>query len=175
MTLQDVSNNNNNDDDPTTGQENEAKSTYTSDYEITFPGEHRAKWMYEGDYWRVGYSNYTIMIMNKSNGTVFGDTLQLDIITDNTNTDGDFYGKYECSYKAGKNIMMAGFGQGITPVGSWLIEYGGGGMSNYAMLIKGNVEIIDNGDGTSTIILDAYDCKNNHITCNWTGIIEDGN
>lgn len=175
MTLQDVSNNNNDDDDPTTGQENEAKSTYTSDYEITFPGEHRAKWMYEGDYWRVGYSNYTIMIMNKSNGTVFGDTLQLDIITDDTNTDGDFYGKYECSYKAGKNIMMAGFGQGITPVGSWLIEYGSGGMSNYAMLIKGNVEIIDNGNGTSTIILDAYDCKNNHITCNWTGIIEDGN
>lgn len=173
MTLRDVSDDTGNNNDPTTGQEKEAKSTYTSDHEITFPGEHRAKWIYEGDYWRVGYANYTIMIMNKSNGVVSGDTLQLDIITDDTNNDGDFYGKYTCSYNAGKNVMMAGFGQGITPVGSWLIEYGAGGMSNYAMLISGNVEIIDNGNGSSTVILDAYDCKNNHITCNWTGVIEE--
>ncbi len=173
LELVDATGNGGGNDDPTTGQEKEAKSTYNSDYEITFPGEHRAKWMYEGDYWQVGYSNYTIMIMNKSGGTVYGDMLQLDIITDNQSKDGDFYGHYECSYKADKNVMMAGFSAGVTPVGTWLIEHGGGGMSNYAMIIDGEVDIIDNGDGTSTINFNGYDCKGNNITCRWSGVIED--
>lgn len=164
---------NNDDDDHTQGQEKEAKSTYTSDHEITFPGEHRAKWIYEGDYWRVGYSNYTIMIMNKSNGTVYGDMLQLDIITNNQSQDGNFYGHYECSYTAGKSIMMAGFAYGTTPVGTWLIEQAGGTMRNYAMIIDGAVDIIDNGDGTSTVNFNGYDCKGNNITCRWTGVIEE--
>ena len=162
-------------DDPTGGQEKDAQSTLTSDYTITFPDSPRAKWIYEGDWWQTGYSNYTIMVMNKYNGYVTGDTLQLDLITDNTSKDGDFYGTYTCSYTPGKMVMMAGFtDNGARPVGCWYFEYGSGGASykNYAMLIDGSVTITDNGNGESTIVLNSYDCHGNHITCNWTGVIE---
>lgn len=163
-------------DDPVGGQDKEAKTTLTSDHNVVFEGEHRVKWVYEGDYWQTGYSNYTIMMMNKYNGYVYGDTLQLDIITDNTSKDGDFYGTYKCSYTAGKGVMMAGFTNDYAmAVGTWLFDYvnGGGAYNGYAMIIEGSLTISDAGNGNSTIVLDAYDCLGNNITCNWTGIIEE--
>ena len=163
-------------DNPTGGQDGEAKSTYTSDHHVTFDGEHRAKWGYEGDYLKTGYSNYTIFLMNKSNGYVYGDTLQFDLITDNKSQDGDFDGKYTISNTPGKMVMMAGFTNNYAQsVGSWLYEYGGAsasGYANYAMLKSGTAEFINNGDGTHTVKLNAYDCLGNNITCNWTGVIE---
>ena len=166
-----------NNNNPTDGQDGEAKSTYTSDHHVTFDGEHRAKWGYEDDYWNTGYSNYTIFIMNKSNGYVYGDTLQFDLITDNTSKNGDFDGKYTISNTPGKMVMMAGFTNNFAQaVGSWLLEYGSGsdmtGFANYAMLKSGTAEFINNGDGTHTVKLNAYDCLGNNITCNWTGVIE---
>ena len=163
-------------DDPVGGQDKEAKTTLTSDHNVVFDGEHRVKWVYEGDYWQTGYSNYTIMMMNKYNGYVYGDTLQLDIITDNTSKDGDFYGTYKCSYTAGKGVMMAGFTNDYAmAVGTWLFDYvnGGGAYNGYAMIIEGSLTISDAGNGNSTIVLDAYDCLGNNITCNWTGVIEE--
>lgn len=163
-------------DDPVGGQDKEAKTTLTGDHNVVFEGEHRVKWVYEGDYWQTGYSNYTIMMMNKYNGYVYGDTLQLDIITDNTSKDGDFYGTYKCSYTAGKGVMMAGFTNDYAmAVGTWLFDYvnGGGAYNGYAMIIDGSLTISDAGNGNSTIVLDAYDCLGNNITCNWTGVIEE--
>ncbi len=163
-------------DDPVGGQDKEAKTTLTSDHNVVFDGEHRVKWIYEGDYWQTGYSNYTIMMMNKYNGYVYGDTLQLDIITNNTSNDGDFYGTYKCSYTAGKGVMMAGFTNDYAmAVGTWLFDYvnGGGAYNGYAMIIEGSLTISDAGNGNSTIVLDAYDCLGNNITCNWTGVIEE--
>ena len=163
--------------DKTEGQDGEAQSTLTEDRHVTFDGEHRAKWGYEGDYWQTGYSNYTIYIMNKSAGYVYGDTLQFDLITDNTSTDGKFAGKYTISDKPGKLIMMAGFtNKYAQAVGSWLYEYGGSsasGYKNYAMIKSGTAEFIDNGNGTHTVILNGQDYKGNKITCNWTGVIEE--
>ena len=162
-------------DDPTGGQDKDAQSTLTGDHVITFPDSPRAKWIYEGDWWKTGYSNYTIMIMNKYNGYVSGDTLQLDIITDNTDKNGDFYGTYNISYTPGKSVAMAGFTDNeLRAVGCWYFEYGSGGGSykNFAMLVKGSLSISDNGDGTSTVVLDAYDCYDHHVTCSWSGEIE---
>ena len=183
LSLSDVSGENDNggnDDggnDKTDGQDSEAQSTLTEDRHVTFDGEHRAKWGYEGDYWNTGYSNYTIYIMNKSAGYVYGDTLQLDIITNNTSKDGSFAGKYTISDKPGKLVMVAGFtNKYAQAVGSWLYEYGGSsasGYKNYAQLKSGSCEIIANGDGTHTVKLNAYDYKGNNITCNWTGVIEE--
>ncbi|MBQ2959092.1 MAG: hypothetical protein IJE06_05430 [Alistipes sp.] len=163
-------------DDPVGGQDKEAKTTLTSDHNVVFDGEHRVKWSYDGDYWQTGYSNYTILMMNKYNGYVYGDTLQLDIITDNTSKDGDFYGTYKCSYTAGKGVMMAGFTNDYAmAVGTWLFDYANGGSAynGYAMIIEGSLTISDAGNGNSTIVLDAYDCLGNNITCNWTGVIEE--
>ncbi len=179
LALEDVSEENGNnggDDDITGGQDGEAQSTLTTDRHVTFDGEHRAKWGYEGDYWQTGYSNYTIYIMNKSGGYVYGDTLQFDLITDNKSSDGQFAGKYTISDKPGKMVMVAGFtNKYAQAVGSWFYEYGSGsasGYKNYAMIKSGTAEFIDNGDGTHTVILDGYDHKGNNITCNWTGVIE---
>ncbi len=180
LTLEDVSeenpDNGGGDNDVTGGQDGEAQSTLEGDRHVTFDGEHRAKWGYEGDYWQTGYSNYTIYIMNKSGGYVYGDTLQFDLVTDNKSTDGKFAGKYTISDKPGKMVMVAGFtNKYAQAVGSWFYEYGGGsasGYKNYAMIKSGTAEFIDNGDGTHTVILDGYDHKGNNITCNWTGIIE---
>jgi hypothetical protein len=182
LELEDVSGENgdnggNGNDDPTGGQDGEPQSTLTADRHVTFDGEHRAKWGYEGDYWGTGYSNYTIYIMNKSGGYVYGDTLQFDLITNNTSKDGKFAGVYTISDKPGKMVMMAGFtNKYAQAVGSWLYEYGGGsasGYKNYAMIKSGTAEFINNGDGTHTVILDGYDFKGNNITCNWTGVIEE--
>ena len=183
LALSDVSDENDNGgnddggDDKTDGQDSEAQSTLEADRHVTFDGEHRAKWGYEGDYWNTGYSNYTIYIMNKSAGYVYGDTLQLDIITNNTSKDGSFAGKYTISDKPGKLVMVAGFtNKYAQAVGSWLYEYGGSsasGYKNYAQLKSGSCEIIANGDGTHTVKLNAYDYKGNNITCNWTGVIEE--
>ena len=183
LSLDDVSGENENGsgngggDDKTEGQDGEAQSTLTGDRHVTFDGEHRAKWGYEGDYWGTGYSNYTIYIMNKSAGYVYGDTLQFDLVTDNTKKDGSFAGKYTISDKPGKLVMVAGFtNKYAQAVGSWLYEYGGSsasGYKNYAMIKSGTAEFIANSDGTYTVKLDAYDYKNNNITCNWTGIIEE--
>lgn len=182
LELEDVSGENgdnggNGNDDPTGGQDGEPQSTLTADRHVTFDGEHRAKWGYEGDYWGIGYSNYTIYIMNKSGGYVYGDTLQFDLITDNTSKDGKFAGVYTISDKPGKMVMMAGFtNKYAQAVGSWLYEYGGGsasGYKNYAMIKSGTAEFVDNGNGTHTVILNSYDCHGNNITCNWTGVIEE--
>ena len=181
LELEDVSGENpdsgGNDDDKTDGQDGEAQSTLEGDRHVTFDGEHRAKWGYEGDYWQTGYSNYTIYIMNKSAGYVYGDTLQFDLVTDNTSTNGKFAGKYTISDKPGKMIMVAGFtNKYAQAVGSWLYEYGGSsasGYKNYAMIKSGTAEFIDNGNGTHTVILDGRDYKGNKITCNWTGVIEE--
>ena len=183
LSLDDVSGENENgggngdSDDKTEGQDGEAQSTLTGDRHVTFDGEHRAKWGYEGDYWGTGYSNYTIYIMNKSAGYVYGDTLQFDLVTDNTKKDGSFAGKYTISDKPGKLVMVAGFtNKYAQAVGSWFYEYGGSsasGYKNYAMIKSGTAEFIANSDGTYTVKLDAYDYKNNNITCNWTGIIEE--
>ena len=181
LSLEDVSgeNGDNNDDnnDPTGGQDGEAQSTLTGDRHVTFDGEHRAKWGYEGDYWQTGYSNYTIYIMNKSGGYVYGDTLQFDLVTDNQSKNGDFDGKYTISDKPGKMVMVAGFtNKYAQAVGSWLYEYGGSsasGYKNYAMIKSGTAEFINNGDGTHTVILNGYDYLGNNITCNWTGVIEE--
>ena len=163
-------------DDPTGGQEKDAQSTLTGDLNVIFDGEHRVKWVYEGDYWQTGYSNYTIMMMNKANGYVSGHTLQLDIITSNTSKDGDFYGTYQCSYNPGKSVLMAGFTNDFSmPVGSWLYDYntGGGSYNGYAMIVGGELTISDAGNGNSTIVLNGVDCLGNKITCNWTGVIEE--
>lgn len=163
-------------DNPTGGQDKDAQSTLTEDRNVTFDGEHRVKWVYEGDYWQTGYSNYTIMMMNKYNGKVFGDTLLLDIITDNTSKNGDFYGTYKCSYTPGKNVLMAGFTDDYAkPVGTWLFDYinGGAAYNGHAMIVDGELTITDAGNGNSTIVLNAVDCHNNKITCNWTGVIEE--
>lgn len=176
LTLKDANNPNGDEDDPTGGQDGEAQSTLTADRHVTFDGEHRAKWGYEGDYWNTGYSNYTIYIMNKSGGYVYGDTLQFDLITDNKSQDGDFDGKYTISSTPGKMVMMAGFtNKYAQAVGSWFYEYGGGsasGYKNYAMIKRGSAEFTKNSDGTHTVKLDAYDYLGNNITCNWTGVIE---
>lgn len=180
LELEDVSGenpgNDDDNDDKTEGQDGEAQSTLTEDRHVTFEGEHRAKWGYEGDYWQTGYSNYTIYIMNKSAGYVYGDTLQFDLVTDNTSKDGKFAGKYTISDKPGKMVMVAGFtNKYAQAVGSWLYEYGGSsasGYKNYAMIKSGTAEFIDNGNGTHTVILDGRDYKGNKITCNWTGVIE---
>ena len=180
LSLEDVSEENGNDggdDDITGGQDGEAQSTLTTDRHVTFDGEHRAKWGYEGDYWQTGYSNYTIYIMNKSGGYVYGDTLQFDLVTDNQSKNGDFDGKYTISDKPGKMVMVAGFtNKYAQAVGSWFYEYGGGsasGYKNYAMIKSGTAEFINNGDGTHTVILNGYDYLGNNITCNWTGVIEE--
>ena len=180
LELEDVSGenpDNDDNDDKTDGQDGEAQSTLEGDRHVTFDGEHRAKWGYEGDYWQTGYSNYTIFIMNKSGGYVYGDTLQFDLVTDNTSTNGTFAGKYTISDKPGKMVMVAGFTNKYAgAVGSWLFEYGGSsasGYKNYAMIKSGTAEFIDNGNGTHTVILDGRDYKGNKITCNWTGVIEE--
>lgn len=165
-----------NQNDPTDGQEKEAKTTLTGDLVFTFTDTPVVKWVYEGDWWQTGYSNYTIKLMNKPTETFTSHYLQLDIITDNTSSDGDFDGKYTIAYTPNKNVAMAGFvdNQSHT-IGCWYCEYGGGsdvvGLKGYAMLIKGSVEITNNGNGTHTVKVDAYDCNDNRITCDWSGEI----
>ena len=123
-----------------------------------------------GDYYDFGYYNWMFVIQPKSGA---GDCLQFDIITGFSDEQSGFAGEYIASEYLAKNSFIYGWTDNHNLLCSWFfntivtesyVEVG-----DMAPLRGGNMEVIDNGDGTFTVNAITYDDLGNNITATWTG------
>ena len=137
-------------------------STLWEDYRCNFD-DHTLYYAYYGDYYEVGYMNWTFAIM--PNGGA-GDFVQFDVLAD-VNSTTDFCGEYTISnsYEAYTAITGEIDWEGYM-VGAWYYTEDGYTMAPF---VDGAMSVVDNGDGTVTVEFDVYDDCDNNITGSWTG------
>ena len=137
-------------------------STLWEDYRCNFD-DHTLYYAYYGDYYEVGYMNWTFAIM--PNGGA-GDFVQFDVLAD-ANSTTDFFGEYtiSSSYEAYTAIPGEIDWDGYM-VGAWYYTEDGYTMAPF---VDGTMSVVDNGDGTVTVEFDVYDDCDNNITGSWTG------
>ena len=137
-------------------------STLWEDYRCNFD-DHTLYYAYYGDYYEVGYMNWTFAIM--PNGGA-GDFVQFDVLAD-ANSTTDFCGEYTISnsYEAYTAIPGEIDWDGYM-VGAWYYTEDGYTMAPF---VDGTMSVVDNGDGTVTVEFDVYDDCDNNITGSWTG------
>ena len=137
-------------------------STLWDDYRCNFD-DHTIYYAYYGDYYEVGYMNWTFAIM--PNGGA-GDFVQFDVLAD-ANSTTDFCGEYTISnsYEAYTAIPGEIDWDGYM-VGAWYYTEDGYTMAPF---VDGTMSVVDNGDGTVTVEFDVYDDYDNNITGSWTG------
>lgn len=146
------------------------KSTLTSDYEADMEGA-ICDGEYYGDYFGTGTANWTIYIYQP--GSLTGDYIKLELLTDPgfTPQAGFPTGTYTDSRDYSMNTYISGYSSYAYTIGSWLFV---DGFSGGAPLTDGEIEIVENGDGTYTISIDCMDNLDpaNRITASWTGVPE---
>lgn len=137
-------------------------STLWEDYRCNFD-DHTLYYAYYGDYYEVGYMNWTFAIM--PNGGA-GDFVQFDVLAD-ANSTTDFFGEYtiSSSYEAYSAIPGEIDWDGYM-IGAWYYTEDGYTMAPF---VDGTMSVVDNGDGTVTVEFDVYDDCDNNLTGSWTG------
>lgn len=145
----------------------ETYSTLIDDYRCNLDNCYMS-YKYYGDYYEVGYDNWTLYIWPESN---IGDALQLELIS-NTFGSLEISGEYTIANTLDSFTAYPGWANGDYMEGSWYFngDLEIGYIETYAPLISGTLSISNNGDGTFDLELDAYDDANNNITASWTGI-----
>lgn len=145
-------------------------STLTSDYEADMEGA-ICDGEYYGDYFGTGTANWTVYIYQP--GSLTGDYIKLELLTDPgfTPQAGFPTGTYTDSRDYSMNTYISGYSSYAYTIGSWLFV---DGFSGGAPLTDGEIEIVENGDGTYTISIDCMDNLDpaNRITASWTGVPE---
>ena len=121
-----------------------------------------------GDWYKVGYDNWLIMI-DPSTGV--GDYVMFDLLAASTGTD-NFVGTYTISDSLGMGTGVVGYiDYDGYMAGCWYYRFEDGeNMSSYAPMVDGWIEVVDNLDGTITIEFDAWDDADYNITGSWTGV-----
>ncbi len=150
----------------TTIQDNQSEVTvYTTldgDYEADL-SDHSMVYACEGDYYDFGYFNWMFIISPNSG---VGDCFQLDIITGYNDKESGFCGDYTASDYLAKWSFIPGWTNMSQLLCSWYFTVD---QNELAPFRKGNMSIKDNGDGTITVDIEAYDDLRNKITGTWTG------
>lgn len=139
-------------------------STLWEDYRCNFD-DHTLYYAYYGDYYEVGYMNWTFAIMPDGGE---GDFVQFDVLA-GPNSTTDFCGEYTISnsYEAYTSLPGEIDWDGYM-VGSWYYTNDGYTMAPF---VDGTMSVVDNGDGTVTVEFDVYDDCDNNLTGSWTGAI----
>ena len=137
-------------------------STLTEDWRCNLSA-HTLYYENYGDWYEVGYQNWTVAIMPNSEE---GDFVQFDILA-GADSYTSFAGEYTISNSLGSYTAYPGY-----------IDYYLSGSGYYtndgvtmAPLVDGWLDIVDNGDGTYTVEFDVYDDADYNITGKWTGEI----
>ena len=138
-------------------------STLDGDYEADL-SDHNMVYACEGDYYDFGYFNWMFIISPNSG---VGDCFQLDIITGYSDKESGFCGDYTASDYLAKWSFIPGWTNMSQLLCSW---YFTADQNDLAPFRKGNMSIKDNGDGTITVDIEAYDDLRNKITGSWTGV-----
>ena len=148
------------DDEPEEYPDGEGFSTLTGDYKCNF-SNHTLFYEYYGDYYEIGLMNWVVAIFPDSG---YGDCVQFDLLADEHSYD-DFFGTYTIiEYIEPFSVCPGGYDGEL--YGSWYYTDDG---SSLAPFVDGSIAIKENGNGTATLTIDAYDDLDNHITGSWTG------
>ena len=147
------------------GEEEGPYSTLWEDYRCNLD-DHTLYYAYYGDYYEVGYMNWTFAVMPNDGE---GDFVQFDVLAGADSTT-DFFGEYAIndSYEAYTSYTGYIDWEGYM-VGAWYYTEDG---STMAPFVDGTMSVADNGDGTVTVEFDVYDDCDNNITGSWTGVMK---
>lgn len=139
----------------------------------------RASFQNLGDYWKCGYTNWSIEFVCYD-GMKYGTYVVLDLISDSAT---DISGTYVASGFTEEDPTKPDFRPGVfVPgfrvsdvsdllLGSLYMVYKDGLCVSQASLYDGTITITKLADGRYNIVIDTYDDapKQNKITLNWTG------
>lgn len=126
---------------------------------------HNCLYMYYGDYYEVGYQNWTFGIMPKDGA---GDFVQFDVLAAADSVDS-FYGEYIISDSYESYTAYPGYIDSAGYMsGSWYYTDDGVTMAPF---VDGYLSVVDNGDGTAFIEFDVYDDCGFNVTGSWTGVL----
>ena len=153
------------------GQGEGILSDLTDDYEAQVSNNFAICEFY-GDFYGCGYGNWMILLRNPEGG----DEIQLDFLYEGNSFDAGFAGNYVCKSDFSEMTLTPGYPEGSGYVGCWYFEQIDGSLSGRkAPFTEGStMTITDNGDGTFTIAVLAYDDtpERHELTFEWTGPIE---
>lgn len=137
-------------------------STLWEDYRCNFD-DHTLYYAYYGDYYEVGYMNWTFAVMPNDGE---GDFVQFDVLA-GANSTTEFFGEYAINDSFEAYTSYPGYidWDGYM-VGAWYYTEDG---STMAPFVDGTMSVVDNGDGTVTVEFDVYDDCDNNLTGSWTG------
>ena len=141
-------------------------STLEGDYEANLDGA-SAEAAYYADYYGTGGGNWLISIMPAAGG----DGLQLDLVCDGLDfTDGIPSGTYTASTNPGPREYLAGYVDGNYLTGTWYLDLdASGNLAGYAPAVEGDIEVVNNGDGTYSITFACTDDAGYVWSGSWSG------
>lgn len=138
-------------------------TTLDADYEADL-SDHNMVYECYYDYYQYGAYNWMFRLYPNSGS---GDCFQIDIITGHNDKESGFAGNYVASDVLKQWSFIPGWTDQVNMQCSWFFT---ADQSQIAPFRGGEVDIIDNGDGTMTINIDVTDDRRNRITGTWTGI-----
>lgn len=138
-------------------------STLDDDYEADL-SDHYMVYACEGDYYDFGYYNWIFIIAPNSGS---GDSFQFDIITGYSDKESGFCGDYTASDYLATWSFIPGWTNMSQLLCSWFFT---ADQSELAPFRDGKMSVKDNGDGTLTVDIEAFDDRHNKITGRWTGV-----
>ena len=138
-------------------------STLDGDYEADL-SDHYMVYACEGDYYDFGYYNWMFIIAPNSGS---GDCFQFDIITGYSDKESGFCGDYTASDFLATWSFIPGWTNMSQLLCSWFFT---ADQSELAPFRDGKMSVKDNGDGTLTVDIEAFDDRRNKITGRWTGV-----
>ena len=138
-------------------------STLDGDYDADL-SDHYMVYTCEGDYYDFGYYNWMFIIAPNSGS---GDCFQLDIITGYSDKESGFCGDYTASDYLATWSFIPGWTNMSQLLCSWFFT---ADQSELAPFRAGKMSVKDNGDGSVTVDIEAYDDKRNKITGLWRGV-----
>ncbi|MBO5895418.1 MAG: BACON domain-containing protein [Alistipes sp.] len=135
------------------GENDDTYSTLTSDLVCNL-SDHTLYYENYGDWYEVGYQNWTVAIMPNSQE---GDFVQFDLLAGANSTE-DFFGEYTISNNYGSYTSVCGYleyGYDYNYLaGSWYYTNDGVTMAPF---VDGWVEILDSGDGNASVEFEVWD------------------
>lgn len=141
-------------------------STLDGDYEADL-SDHYMVYACEGDYYDFGRYNWMFLLLPNSG---VGDCFQFDIITGYGDKESGFYGDYTASDYLAEWSFIPGWTNMAQLLCSWYFTVD---QNEMAPLRGGEMSVTDNGDGTLTVDIAAYDDLRHKITGRWTGVAQE--
>lgn len=142
----------------------------TLDEELALALDNHTLYYYPcGDYYATGIENYMLLLWPNSGD---GDIVQFDIMT-SMKQNGSLYGTYTIGTTSDEWCFLKGAltveNNETYMEGSW---YYTSDYADIAPFVGGTLNVVDNGDGTTTVTFEVIDDHGNIISGTWSGTME---